>query len=121
MVTDRSKEQLLSLFKRSDREAFLKLLYDKYEEPMNGGFADGKHPREFDPKQLLMGIKVEFEHGKQDVIRATKISMDHLMELPASYYTRLDAMEEEAKKEGEKPFNNEEEIIDEIKKSFVKE
>ena len=48
-----------------------------------------------DPKELEMGIKVEYEHTKSTFI-ATKICIDHLSEC-RDYYTRLAKMEEEAK------------------------
>jgi predicted nucleic-acid-binding Zn-ribbon protein len=64
-------------------------------------FADNKgetHPdEEFDKEQLKMGIKVEMEHTDNPEL-AKKISKDHLLEFP-DYYTRLNAMEEEAKEE----------------------
>jgi Protein of unknown function (DUF5661) len=119
-MTEAAKQQLYELFKRGDREAFLKLLYDKYEEPMNGGKADGHHPREFNSDQLLKGIQIEFEHGKGDVLRATKISLDHLCEID-DYYDRLQAMEAQAKKEGHDNKDSDEKIINEIKKSFQQE
>ena len=50
-----------------------------------------------DPKELRMGIKVEYEHTK-DRETAKRIALDHLAELP-DYYTRLKAMEEQALKE----------------------
>ena len=61
----------------------------------------GKHNHipddEFDPKQLEMGIKVEFEHT-DDFSIAKAIMKDHLSEIP-DYYTRLEKMETEAKTE----------------------
>lgn len=51
-----------------------------------------------DPEQLKRGIEVEHEHSDDDEI-AKKIALDHLAEIP-DYYTRLDAMEEQAKKDG---------------------
>jgi len=47
--------------------------------------------------QIKMGQKVEVEHVK-DVKLAKEIAMDHLEEIP-DYYTRLNKMEKEAKKE----------------------
>ena len=47
--------------------------------------------------QIEKGIKVEREHTT-DKAEARLIAMDHLVELP-DYYTRLDKMEEEGKKE----------------------
>ena len=47
--------------------------------------------------QIEMGKKVEMEHVS-DVKLAKEIAMDHLEEIP-DYYTRLNKMEKEAKKE----------------------
>ena len=49
-----------------------------------------------DRKQLKMGIEVEKEHT-QDEALATKIAVDHLLEIP-DYYTRLKDMEKNARK-----------------------
>lgn len=51
---------------------------------------------QYDPKQLEMGIKVEMEHTNNKEV-ALCIALDHLVEFP-DYYTRLEEMEEEAKK-----------------------
>jgi len=109
-----TKKQLFELFKNEKTDSFLKLLFDKYEEPMSGGLADGTHPREYDVKQLLLGVKVELEHGKNNILRAVKISMDHLRELH-DYYSRLKTMETQAEKEG--AMSKDESLIDEVKKS----
>ena len=61
---------------------------------MKGGRADKSSYKDFDPKELAMGVKVELEHT-DDLGIATEISMDHLKEID-DYYTRLDKMEEEA-------------------------
>jgi hypothetical protein len=52
-----------------------------------GGKGVGRCPKDFDPKQLAMGIKVEKEHTKSRKI-ATEIAMDHLSEDPR-YYLKL--------------------------------
>jgi len=61
-----------------------------------------------DLEQFRMGLKVELEHGKwmsgtnvtdDDHELTGKIAWAHLIEIP-DYYTRLEAMEEQAKKEG---------------------
>jgi inner membrane protein involved in colicin E2 resistance len=61
----------------------------------------GKHNHipddEFDPKQLEMGIQVEFEHT-DDFSIAKFIAKDHLAECN-EYYTRLLKMEKECEKE----------------------
>ena len=51
-----------------------------------------------DPKELDMGIEVEYEHTTNKCI-AMKIATDHLTEIP-DYYSRLAKMEEQAKKDG---------------------
>lgn len=60
-----------------------------------------------DLKQFRMGLDVELEHGLidpstdvtgDDPILTGKIALAHLNEF-ADYYTRLDKMEQEAKKE----------------------
>jgi hypothetical protein len=65
------------------------------KEIIPGGRAKGKSPKDFDPKQIAMGVKVELEHtGDRDMAR--EIAMDHLAEIP-DYYTRLLRMESRAK------------------------
>ncbi|MCX5800044.1 MAG: hypothetical protein NTX17_01445 [Candidatus Eisenbacteria bacterium] len=60
----------------------------------------------YDLEQFRMGLEVELEHGKRDSftdvtnddpIVTGKIALAHLTEFP-DYYTRLEAMEEEAKR-----------------------
>lgn len=62
----------------------------------------GKHndisDQNFDPEELKRGIKIEYEHTNIPFI-AKCIAKDHLSEIN-DYYTRLDKMEEQAKKEG---------------------
>jgi Protein of unknown function (DUF5661) len=61
----------------------------------------------FDVEQFRIGMEVELEHGSHDPatdvtgddpIVTAKIALAHLNEFP-DYYTRLEAMEEEAKRE----------------------
>lgn len=61
----------------------------------------------FDAEQFRMGMDVELEHGLHDVLTNVtdsdpvvtgKIALAHLKEFP-DYYTRLQRMEEEAKRE----------------------
>jgi len=63
------------------------------EDRIPGGRADKREPKDFDPKQLAMGIKVEREHTNSDVL-AREIAMDHLTENPR-YYTALAKMEKQ--------------------------
>ena len=60
----------------------------------------------FDVEQFRMGLEVELEHGRRDPrtdvthddpIVTGKIALAHLNEF-SDYYTRLDKMEEEAKR-----------------------
>jgi hypothetical protein len=59
----------------------------------------------FNVEQFLMGLEVELEHGARDTqtnvtdddaLITGKIALAHLKEFP-DYYTRLSAMEKEAK------------------------
>jgi len=61
----------------------------------------------FDVEQFRMGMDVELEHGLHDLLTNVtdddplvtgRIALAHLNEFP-DYYTRLDRMEEEAKRE----------------------
>ena len=61
----------------------------------------------FDVEQFRMGMDVELEHGLHDpatnvtgddAVVTGKIALAHLNEFP-DYYTRLERMEEEAKRE----------------------
>jgi Mn-dependent DtxR family transcriptional regulator len=61
----------------------------------------------FDAEQLRMGMDVELEHGLHDVLTnvsdddphvTAKIALAHLNEFP-DYYTRLESMEERAKRD----------------------
>ena len=63
----------------------------------------------FDVEQFRMGLEVELEHGRQDLATNVsdddetttgKIALAHLNEFP-DYYTRLEKMEEEAKRHWE--------------------
>jgi Protein of unknown function (DUF5661) len=78
------------------------------EEARRIGEAIGINWREspFDVEQFRMGLEVELEHGKRDPRTDVthddptvtgKIALAHLSEF-SDYYTRLDKMEEEAKR-----------------------
>jgi hypothetical protein len=63
----------------------------------------------FDVEQFRMGMDVELEHGLHDLstnvtgdddVVTGKIALAHLNEFP-DYYTRLERMEEQAKREHE--------------------
>lgn len=66
---------------------------------LTGGEANKQEigPEDVDTDQLEMGKEVEKEHSP-DEWTAQRIALDHLAELP-DYYSRLDAMEEEGKRE----------------------
>lgn len=57
-----------------------------------------------DPKELAMGIEVEYEHSSNKDV-AKKIALAHLKELP-DYYTRLKKMEKEGEKAKEDESKN---------------
>ena len=76
------------------------------EEAKKIGEALGIDWSRFDVEQFRKGMDVELEHGTEnsitnvtndDPIMTGKIALAHLNEFP-DYYTRLDNMEEEAKK-----------------------
>ena len=62
---------------------------------LRGGRGDKLNPKDVDPRQLAMGIKVEKEHAKNNPRLAREIAMDHLAEIP-DYYSRLKRMERAA-------------------------
>ena len=79
----------------------------------------------FDVEQFRMGMDVELEHGLHDPLTNVtdddpvvtgKIALAHLNEFP-DYYTRLDRMEEEAKrdhggiKERKRPGTTKQEVV----------
>ena len=68
--------------------------YEPEGEKLEGGKADGKQPSEFNPDQILKGLKVELEHTDDPMI-AIEIVMDHLAEIP-TYYDYLADMEKQA-------------------------
>lgn len=59
--------------------------------PRSGGLADGRRPSEFDLDALVQGTGVELEHT-DDLGRAMRIAMDHLVEDDA-YYQKLAIIE----------------------------
>ena len=70
-----------------------------HEDQIEGGLADNANPTDFCPVQISKGIQIEMEHT-DDPHKALEIAMDHLVEIP-DYYDRLEAMEAEAKGEGQ--------------------
>lgn len=71
---------------------------EKVGDEIEGGKAAGKSPLEYNPEQILKGIKIELEHT-DDPMKAVEIAMDHLEEI-SDYYDRLEKMEAEAKTNG---------------------
>jgi hypothetical protein len=64
-----------------------------WKDVVSGGMADKKRPDDFDPEQLVKGMKVEREHTANQKL-ALEIAMDHLTENP-KYYDYLEKMEKE--------------------------
>lgn len=72
--------------KKFDNQELLTLL-------QNIGYNDFVDDNKFDKKELELGIKIEREHTKSDLV-ARLICLDHLSEMP-DYYSRLEKMENE--------------------------
>ncbi len=70
---------------------------NNFDNNLEGGLADNKEPKDFDSKQLAMGLEIELEHTNDPKI-ALEIAMDHLAEIP-DYYTHLNKMEKEVNAE----------------------
>lgn len=68
----------------------------QWRDELKGGKADNKKPSDFDPVQLVKGIKVEREHTGDKHI-ATEVAMDHLTE-SKNYYIELEKMEKHLSK-----------------------
>ena len=102
MVANKKEEknklskQLRVLYTNGQIDEFINLLNEKWYNPIKGGLADEKSPIDFDKEQLIKGIKVEFEHVN-DIFKAAKIAMDHLIE-SSTYYTQLEQFEQNFKK-----------------------
>lgn len=58
------------------------------EDKISGGKGDKLKPEDVDPKELEVGIEVEYEHSKGNKEIATEIALDHLEENP-NYYSQL--------------------------------
>lgn len=61
---------------------------DHFEDRLHGGDADGKKPRDFDPRQMAMGMKEEREHTRDPHLRK-EITMDHLAQ-NRKYYSDME-------------------------------
>lgn len=75
---------------------FVKFFVNKF---LMAGRAYEKHvkPNDVNKDEFKKGVVIEFEHTKSFAL-ASKIALDHLAEIP-DYYTRLEKMEQEAKRE----------------------
>ena len=69
----------------------LAAIYAWAAEKIPGGIAEGKTDKDFNPKALAKGCRVEKEHT-DDPDKAKEIARDHLSEDPA-YYDKLEKME----------------------------
>jgi hypothetical protein len=76
-----------------------------WQDEIQGGLADEKTPKNFDPQALIKGLVVELEHVNKEahellkndpesVHKAMEIAMDHLTEDP-EYYEKLAVMEQQ--------------------------
>jgi orotate phosphoribosyltransferase len=64
------------------------------KDQIPGGLGDKKDEKDFDPKQIAKGVKVEMEHT-DDPALAKEIAIDHLTEDP-KYYDKLETIEKHA-------------------------
>jgi len=78
------------------RKSIINLARMFLEKFLSAGLAyqEDTMPCDVDKQELLMGIKVEYEHTTSRQI-AMRIALDHLTEIP-DYYTRLEKMEHDA-------------------------
>lgn len=81
------RKKLQNLFTNGQSHEFVELLNKNWFNPLAGGLADNKSPKDFDDDSLVKGIKIEFEHTN-DIFRAAKIAMDHLYE-SKNYYNDI--------------------------------
>ena len=91
---------------------------DKEEtgEVIPGGDGDGKSASEFDPEQILMGMRVEMEHS-DDPMYALEITIDHLTEDP-EYYTSEETPEDSAQANAAADANGDEKNKEDILLGF---
>ena len=76
-----------------EQEAMIKKAEEMDEEGDGPGLHRHVSDNDFDRKELLMGIEVEYEHT-EDMEISKQLSKDHLSEIP-DYYTRLHAMQDD--------------------------
>jgi hypothetical protein len=77
-----------TILKFEDR---LKNIFKPSGESLIGGVGDGRDIEEFDPVQVVKGIKVEMEHSN-NVREVLEIVVDHLTEDPL-YYDKLETID----------------------------
>ncbi len=65
------KKEILDIINNA-KNAIYDKAHSKFKEQIPGGISSGKDPKEFNQKQLLMGINVEVEHT-DDVLMAMEI------------------------------------------------
>lgn len=70
-----------------------------WKDQLPGGLADDKTPDDFDPEQVLKGLKVEMEHTNDRKL-ALEVALDHLVENP-TYYDDLALIEPEHDLDGD--------------------
>lgn len=75
--------------------AFFDEMHKIAMDQLEGGEADERESREFDPTELSQGIEEEMEHT-HDPELAQEIAQDHLSEYP-TYYSELERMEDSLK------------------------
>jgi hypothetical protein len=78
----------------SEFESKLKKLFESNPfggEKLKGGLGDNRDVEEFNPVQVVKGIKVEMEHTN-DVKSVLEIVVDHLTEDPL-YYDHLEKID----------------------------
>lgn len=76
---------------KSLRSLLLEKEMPSFKQRLKGGLADKVDPSQFNQKELMKGIHIEFEHTN-DVLTALEVASDHLVENP-KYYTDLEKFE----------------------------
>jgi hypothetical protein len=90
------KKDFAGMSHEPESDEIEQIAQDKEEtgEVIPGGKGEGKTAIDFDPEQILMGMRVEMEHT-DDPMYALEITIDHLTEDP-EYYTTQDTPEDSA-------------------------
>ncbi len=99
--TSRIKEEM-SEAKPKPKPSLRERVFGKAQkEVIPGGLAEGKPDSDFDPEQLMDGMRVEMEHSG-DPKKAREIAKDHLAE-DKDYYKKLAKMEAKKAIQGQQP------------------